>query len=304
MRTVLLSLRPVTSVSCAAMRCFALLLGGVGLLAPLSAAYAQATGHQATGQQVVVELTTGRQVRGELSDRSNGEYLWISTTAPGISLESGFPLSKVVRWQVADGRAVTSLPAPVTSEIDTNGAGTNVTASSPAVSIERQTVRHVASLEIFARVANWDADAEVDGIEVLLRPLDSRGQLVSFRGQVHFKLLGQRQPEKLGSIYSEFTFQEEADYRFVELTQWTRRLQQTLSTDEGTILRLEFRNFHPDRDLAVDVESILQARLSVAGQGVYEAVSPPLFLRSYSRLRDDLQQQTGSRHFTQERFHP
>lgn len=283
------------------------------------------------GKLVAIELTTGREVHGRLAKESDRNFLWIEREEQGIFLSSQFPQSKVVSWRILqdptnnvsseskDGHKGSELvnksqnnaiqdtgppiiaeplPCPVASRTS------SAVASRTSNPIASRTSNRVASLRIHATVANWDADAEVDGIEVLVQPVDHWGNVVPIRGQIDFQLLGQRSPwDRTAPTRNG----RKSPPRFDTLEDWSRTvssspMRSTQVTPDGVVFRLDFRNFHPDRDLEVSIESVLHARLGVPGQGLFEASSDAILLRPINFLRDDLQLQTGSRYFKQERF--
>ncbi len=256
------------------------------------------------GKPIAIELVSAREVHGVLAADSDDDYLWINREEEGVYLSSGFPQSEIVGWRILGEKHEGDLPSTAKEA----KSPTVTTVKSPAIpSVEEDTpypqltpaVNRVASLRIYASVANWDADAEADGLEVIVQPVDTLGNVVPVRGQLDFKLLGQRSP---WDRIEPTRHGRRLLPRFDRLEDWSRRVHPNQVAADGVVYRLEFRNFHPDRDLSVSVESLLQARLGVAGQGVFEASSGSLFLRPFSPLRDDLQQHTGSRYFQQERF--
>lgn len=65
-------------------------------------------------------------------------------------------------------------------------------AQSAADETQDTTETQVATLDLFGTMGeNWDADADVDGLEVELRPLDSSDSLVKTAGTVHATLYNQ-----------------------------------------------------------------------------------------------------------------
>jgi hypothetical protein len=68
----------------------------------------------------------------------------------------------------------------------------------------------------------------------------------------------------------------------------------------GAVYRLPFQEVHPELDTSMAPRGAVHARLSVPGQGTFEATSSMVRIRPYSAIRDALQRETGFRFFPQE----
>lgn len=145
------------------------------------------------------------------------------------------------------------------------------------------------ALTIDARVANWDGDVEVDGLIVEIRPLDAEGGVIAVDGTLEISLLGWR------SGTSGF---EQVPVR---VGRWTKRLRQDEFGPLGAHFRFPFQSVHPEYHLDWAPHGGVHARLSVPGQGVFEATDAAVRIRPYSAFRDRLQHTTGGRFVPLER---
>ncbi|MFH1923324.1 MAG: hypothetical protein ABIP48_25965, partial [Planctomycetota bacterium] len=69
----------------------------------------------------------------------------------------------------------------------------------------------------------------------------------------------------------------------------------------GAKYRFPFQAVHPEFDLELAPYAAVHARLSVPGEGVFEATESDVRVRPYSATRDHLQYTTGQRFFPLER---
>ena len=265
------------------------------------------------GNTISVRLDAERIVIGTVDERTNHNRLWLRHGEEGVTLWSGFKWPQVIAWKV-----IREPLAPPTKETEladqpfafvTPPSSMNSTEQIPApgphesgqvppyfslpTSYDQRFGSQVDSVDVYAEIANWDGDVEPDGLRVFLRPRDAQGYAVPLTGHVRFKLLGQRPP----ALRHRPRLRHQ---RFSELAQWSRQVYPEDILHDGAVYLLEFRRFHPDVDLDVATEALLHARLSVPTQGVFEGSDANVYLRPFSRLRDDLQQQTGNRYFRQE----
>jgi hypothetical protein len=128
----------------------------------------------------------------------------------------------------------------------------------------------VASLHVEAVVANWDEDAEPDGLRVLVVALDRLGQPVPVPGQVDFELVGGvAQVADDGQIVG-------GPSLAAEFGRWGRRLPEGPCDAEPAVFDLPFQSVHPHRDPRVDPVGELLVRLGIPGRGTFEATTDVL----------------------------
>jgi hypothetical protein len=120
---------------------------------------------------------------------------------------------------------------------------------------QRRAASRIESLEVEARVANWDRDAEDDGLEVRIY----------------------HHPDA-----------------FPRLGRWSLRADADDFTAGGAVYRLPFRSLHPTTNQSLERHGLVKATLLVFGQGRWEGESPT-YLHRFNPVRDDLQRQRNVR---------
>lgn len=136
--------------------------------------------------------------------------------------------------------------------------------------------RRVVSLQAIARLAQWDADAEIDGLELRVQPIASDGRLIPVRGTISASMHAATRPRYENERASE------------ELERWNQSIDVTDFGPDGAIVRLPFRRRWPDRDLQTSNNGRVQVRLGVPGEGSFDAYIP-LNIRSIDPYRDHQQ---------------
>lgn len=157
------------------------------------------------GELVVVWLEDGRMLAGEVDPRTNDDRLWLRSSSRTfvVSTSAGWEQIKAVnaggvRLPVDEfskrmdeflpkGGEPTELPAVASAGIP--NVTTPVIRSIP----QKNAATRVTSLDVEARVANWDQDAETDGVEIRVFPRNTFGELVPVSGQITATLVGRNQ---------------------------------------------------------------------------------------------------------------
>ena len=147
----------------------------------------------------------------------------------------------------------------------------------------------VRSIAVEAYLTNWDADVEVDGIALHLYPLDGAGMLTAANGSLEVTLVGQ------------YSAGYTAGGQFQTVGRWTRSMRAAERCVDGFVFRLPFQAVHPEFERELSKTGLLHVRLSVPGQGVFEASAAALRIRPYSPVRDRLEQVEDRRFFPIER---
>jgi hypothetical protein len=270
-------------------------------------------------QPVIIHLASGRSVAGTVAARTDDSTLWLLWRHGTIRVLRPIRWERVVRAEldghvlsVAQFRQAVVRPEPLGSTSHETVAARSrtfslrslrspispVTESTPAISTPAAIMGSepgaddalpVESLSIDAWVANWDGDVEVDGLVVEARPLDSRGAVTPVHGTLEVNLIGWR---------SGRTRSKQAPVR---LGRWTQAMRPADFASLGTEYRFPFQSVHPDFDLRWAPRGTVHARLSVPGQGVFEATASTVRIRPYSALRDHLEVTTGQRFYPMER---
>ncbi len=237
------------------------------------------------GDAVVLRLSDGRVARGVLDSEPSSDHVVLATSTDGIEVRSRFAADRVLSILAAD-------------EFDRDNGTILLDGAAPgprrptASAARRPRVR---SLSIAARVANWDADPEIDGLLVHVVPLDDDGEVVPVDGTLNFELTLQQFATRRQLPW------RRRDRPFFTSDRWSVPLRASDFGLHGAYVRLPFKQAHPEIDLDVAPNGLLRGRLGVRGQGVFEASDADVRLRRFSRFRDELEQLTGQRFHQRER---
>lgn len=253
-------------------------------------------------EAVIVHTIDGRTLTGAVDRQTTGAELWLRASAPGIVAMSSVRWRDIARVE-AEGethsagsfasvaeRLKSSLPADFFAK---TAAERREDVERSAEESQRNSFeRRVQSLAIDAYLANWDRDAEVDGLELRVYPLNFERTVVPVNGLVTAELFGQYVPP----IHIFDPVLEEVSL----LEKWTEHVDARLFGNDGAVFRLRFRSNHPEFDLAVRYFGQVNVKLNIHGQGTYDA-TVPVTLRTFSPLREQLQLYHGHRFFPRER---
>lgn len=265
----------------------------------------------AEGDVVAIHLRDGRVLTGVVNEKTDDAELWLHSAEPSILILTSTSWREISSASVA-GKPVT--PEAFRKEAEQSKTPLPIATFRQPAALARSAIPapgRVQSLDVFASNANWDRDAESDGLALRLNPLAADGSTTAVDGMLTVRLLGRRRgtrdlrtsPPRFG-FWTNGTPTTEysplrADERYVELGRWTERVKASHFTRDGYVARLPFRNVHPEYDLDVGLDGLVQCRLSVNGQGILDAASS-VSLRDYSPLRDQLQIDRGTRFFPDE----
>lgn len=255
-------------------RCF--LLGCLFVFAT-SAAVADET----TDTLVEIRTTSGRKLVGHLEPQSDTRTIYLRVERPGMVLRTRVPTAQLRRIGPHEGSHVLRIEGsgrrekPVADETD-----------APPQPLLQQASAHsnrVQTLRVNAWLENWDHDATLDGLRLLVTPLSIEGRPVATRGTLNVQLIARR-----------FDGVRINDTVHV-VDSWSRPLTPDSFGPEGAIVDLPFQKLDPERDLDVIPVGLLQASLGISGQGTFEAPVIEFWLRPPSYIRDELQLHTGRR---------
>jgi hypothetical protein len=259
-------------------------------------------------ETVVAHSRNGQILTGVVDERTTARRLWLRLAAPNI-VALGSVDWRDVKWIEAQGRNYSAEEfrpeaMRLKSTIPDNVFAKIVAQRDQSVDNDRRDRAQrrriwpqVQSLRIEADLANWDRDAEVDGLEVRVYPQAADRSVVPVSGMLTAQLFGQ-------NITPDEMF-EPAREDYSRLERWSVRLArldfagEELSGHEA-VIRLPFRRIHPEFEVDVRNFGQLNASLAVDGQGVHDA-TVPVILRSYSPVRERLQQYRRDRFLPGER---
>lgn len=146
----------------------------------------------------------------------------------------------------------------------------------------------VKSLRIETRLEYGNREAAPSGLRVLVFPLDTRGDVVPVTGRVEFTLVGEREHNAGGDRHG---FPPD----FPVLEQQSSRVRRADFAGGPASYELRFTRFDPEASPDLVPLGLLKARLSVPGQGIFEAADANAQLREFSRFRDQLEYYRGGR---------
>ncbi len=247
-----------------------------------------------SGDSVCIHLHDGRELTGNVDARTDRDRLWLRITAPSITIFKPIQWSDIVRAQIGDRQLTPSnfreLAPSLRSELPTGFFETDVSTQPERPQDEPPALirRKVRSLQIYAHLANWDDDVNVDGLELRVFPGDENPTVVPVNGMLQVQLIGQ---------FVRLTGQRG---EFGDLGRWTRRVQVDDFGFLGAVYRLPFRGISPEFDRDVDAMGLVHASLGVAGQGNFEA-SVAARIRTSNPIRDQLWLREHTRFFPIER---
>ncbi|HUG89661.1 MAG TPA: hypothetical protein VML55_02430 [Planctomycetaceae bacterium] len=235
---------------------------------------------------LTIILKDGRLASGQLDPRTDSRRLWIRTGETAITLASGFAWEAVRGVRHGERRltsaelesmigALHANPPVRRDEQPTAVSGRRMSVEPPIStgSGVRPLPARVVSLYTEACLANWDADAEADGVRVRIVPLDADGRIVTLDAQLDIVLHGVPKRSWSGP-------DDRRRNDLPELGRWTRRVRAADFGPDGAVYDLEFQGEPPERDGSLASWGSLSARLGVAGRGAFDA-SAEVLLRPY-----------------------
>ena len=252
---------------------------------------------RADAPQVSLETRSGRVLTGEVDDRSDGQTLWLRRADENIVLTSAIAWDEIVNAELGGTAISVTELADNLADYASSGPESFLTEyelrDRPLVTDSTTWWRsppRVASIEADAVIANFDRTVESDGLLLTLAAIDTHGQFVSVRGSLSARLIVERLDHHTGQV------------SFEEFQRWTAPVSATDFRDGTFTVPLRYRRLSPEFDWQLCTAALLNVRLSVAGQGNYEA-SVPVMIHEFNPIRDELRNQQGSRFFRGELTH-
>jgi hypothetical protein len=246
--------------------------------------------------EVTISLENGRTLTGEVDSRSDSEALWLRRTEGNVILtsaiawdrvvsaeENGKPIASQKLLQVLRASA-TAEPADFLTEFEPNAIPLPLRGASLAIP------PRVVSLEIDAGLVNLDRTVEPDGLTLVLAAIDAMGQSVPVRGSLSARLIVERLNFHTGEV------------SFEEFQRWTSPVSPANFYEGVAEMPLRFRRASPEFDWELCTAALVNVRLSVYGEGNFEA-SIPVQIQQYNPIRDELRNQQGERFFRNELTH-
>jgi len=245
----------------------------------------------ASADVTFVWLKDGRMLAGQIDPRTDDERLWLRSSGTAFVLATSVAWSNVEAGNIG-GKQVESAelkkrveelePQPIANQLAAPAAKNEPITHLPRPITQRLAASRIESLEVEARVANWDRDAEDDGIEVRIYPRNTFGETVPVSGQLTVELVARNQ------------LPLDHPDAFPRLGRWSLRADADDFTAGGAVYRLPFRSLHPTTNQSLERHGLVKATLLVFGQGRWEGESPT-YLHRFNPVRDDLQRERNVR---------
>lgn len=261
--------------------------------------------------QVTVKAKSGRQFSGVVDRRTDATSLWLRVDGRATIVRRPIDWSRIVsvRYEGRDLSPAEFQPLAVTlgkSAVEPNAWASNVPSeanSSPPTYAElaRRALAdspHVASIEVNAHAANWDADIETDGILLRVVALDSEGNPTAVKATLEVELVATRPVAMTTRSYARG---RDLGKPFVRIGRWTRDFDTTGGKTTTAVFRLPFAAAAPDVDLELGDIGLATATLAVPGEGVFHASDDHVTLRHFNSLRNQRERRDGARFFPIER---
>ena len=227
--------------------------------------------------KVSVHLASGRELTGVLDSRTDDAKLWLRWAAGNVELQ------RPIAWEQIKSVDLDGVSIEVqklqeqAAKLATPGRTTQLRPASletpPRSSLA--TLRAVQSIRCDAWLANWDADAEFDGLILQVVSLDQFGNAVTAQGTIDADLTTiDYQPAYLNS--------SSGGRVPTSLGHWSQRW------DSHGQNRLDLLGQDPQRDRKLDRYAVLKVRVTIPGSGVFEQQIDGVRTRPFSPIQNAL----------------
>lgn len=254
----------------------------------------------APGRPWTVVLKSGPRLKGQVDSRTDAGMLWLNFGNERVRVTRRFAWEEVDAVRVGEqmltreavlehvrtlpAEAHTSPPRRWTFPPAERAISTQVPAASRAVA-----PFELRRFEFSAEPTNWDADVEVDGLQVMLFPLDEAGRPAAVEGTLRAELWAMRRVDQDGSPNSR-------GRRIEKLDSWVIPVR-AAESPYGLQVQLPYQSWHPEFDTDWAPYGLLHLTLVVPGRGVFHHSRDGVRLRPYAPLRDYLELQRGGQRF-------
>jgi hypothetical protein len=241
-----------------------------------------------------IHTTSGRFLHGVMDVRTDAETLWVRRSEGSIILTSSVQWSEVETAELA-GHSITAAkladqrddltsaaPASFLTEFELQAGESDAKTAQP---FHRRP--SITNIEIEATLANLDRNVESDGLLVAIAALDGFRKAHAVRGSLTARLVVERLDFHTGEV------------SFEEFGRWTRPVSQRDFQEGLAEFPLRFRRYSPEFDWGLCTAALLNVRLSIHGEGNFEA-SIPIAIHEFNPIRDEMRNWRGSRFFRDE----
>jgi hypothetical protein len=254
----------------------------------------------AASEPVTVDVASGRHFTGFVDARTNPSQLFLRVAQNSIILLRPINWDCIASARVG-GRSLSAgelraaIPdlksaGPTAGSEDEPSRRAQPPSTTASVIAAAAGQVQVRAIQIEATLGHWMPGTETSGIVVTVWPIDGQGNLVAVDGTLEVELFGQK-----------FTVVTEGN-GFPCIGRWVAAVNSADFGPTGAVYQFPFQAVHPDFTFDLEPHGLVHARLSVPGQGVFEASQAMVRVRPYSSVRDRAQQTTGSRFLPTERL--
>lgn len=225
------------------------------------------------GTQVVLQLRDGRRPQGSWAKTSEPNRVRLRSDFDAIVIESTF-----ARQDLND---VSSTSTPLTSRPYDRAIVADLQQRTRVANAEKlkRPAGRIQSIGVEAAPANWDADAEPDGLLVRLIPLGEQRDVRTTSGELTMTLLAY-----VRDSYESDSLALIARPREIERVSYVVR--EADFAEGSAVYRFPYRRNDPSRDPDIEPYCRVHVRLGIPTQGVFEAdasvqlrASDPIFDR-------------------------
>lgn len=243
----------------------------------IAASLLASLGVHAADATVSVHLASGRELTGVLDLRTDDAKLWLRWTVGKVELQRPIAWEQV-KSVALDGEAIEVHELrEKAAKLATPGRTTQLRRASPDTPRQPSLAnsRTVGSIQCDAWLANWDADAPLDGLLLEIAALDEFGNAVEAQGTVDAELMMvDYQPSYLNST--------SGGRVPTSLGHWSQ------SWNAPQKLRLELQGRDPQRDGGLSRYAVLKVRVSIPGSGVFEQQIDGVRMRPFTPVLNQL----------------
>lgn len=256
----------------------------------------------------MLRLTSGRQFAGTIDARSNDQELVLCSSSGGFAIRRPIQWERIVSATLG-GELITvaelrerarGVEAVVVEPREWAGERGQKTVDSDqqeqqSPSDVQGVLYPVTTISFDARIANWDADVETDGLVVDLFPLDGEGYLAPVSGAVEIELFG---PQRRVFHHAPLSGGDTLE----RIERWVVQIDPLQFTSGGVRLKLPFGAVHPeiDTDWVAWHYGLVHVRLVAPGHGTFDASRDGIRIRPWAPVRDQLELNTNRRFFPTE----
>lgn len=255
-----------------------------------------ANGADAVPVVLNVTVVSGRLFVGQLDPRTDEQKLWLRFERGRASIQRPIDWTEVLEIRLGDEQLTRDRVRQLTGSAEAERA---VAAPSKAERPPAQEVippadsalktaepkelhpAQIRALSLQATPVNWDADVELDGLAVVIFPLDTNGDPAPVTGSLEVWLIGEMPPGYRGALNP-------------QLGRWMVQVRPADFSSRGGVFTLPYQAAHPEFNSELGPFGAVHARLTVPGQGTFETTVTTR-IRPSSGFRDRLQQSAGTR---------